>query len=390
MRNVLALDYRPARFADVVGQGHVVAILRAMVSTEKVPPALVFSGTRGTGKTTCARIFSAALNCLDQSEGDACGRCAQCLSIQNQTSSSVIEIDAASNGGVDEVRRIKDQVLYSHDGNWRVIVLDEAQSMSNAAYHALLKVLEEPPERTVFVLCTTEPEKILGTVRSRAMPFEFRRIRTSDVEERLLWVAAAEQIEADTSLFSEIARVAQGGLRDALMLLDQVSRVGVRSGEDFCDFFGVRDYSTALMWAALRGDHGEGLRLVHENFSRTGEAAGMVADLSRLVSQLLVLKSQGVPPDLSEDAYAERADMAQAVTSEALIWVIEILWDLRSRIRASENDQRSSMEMAFSLIAHRLKPFADRHEETAAPILPANESGDVLTLDQIREMSSGR
>jgi DNA polymerase-3 subunit gamma/tau len=322
-------------------------------------------------------------------EGDACGHCVQCVAVKQQTSNSVIEIDAASNGGVEEVRRIKDMVLYGHDGEWRVVILDEAHSMSNAAYHALLKLLEEPPPRTVFVLVTTEPDKILGTVRSRAMPFEFRRIRTADVEARLRTIAAAEGLAGDDSLFSEIARYAQGGLRDAVMLLDQVSRVeGVTTGEDFRDFFGVKDYSLPMLWAALRGDHAEGYRLVAENFSRTGEAAGMVADLSRLVSDLLVIKSQG-RPDYPEEALAERAELAQAVSAEALVQVIEILWELRSRTRTTENDHRSSMEMGFALIARLLQPSVPAEEPTRAPILPTGDP-QAMSLADIRSFSAGR
>lgn len=386
--DVLALRYRPASFDSMVGQAHVKTILRAMVASGKVPPAVEFSGTRGTGKTTCARIFAAALNCLQPVDGDACGHCAQCAAVRQQTSNSVIEIDAASNGGVEEVRRIKDMVLYGHDGEWRVVILDEAHSMSNAAYHALLKLLEEPPPRTVFVLVTTEPDKILGTVRSRAMPFEFRRIRSADVQDRLRAIATAEGLGGDDSLFSEIARYAQGGLRDAVMLLDQVSRVeGVTTGEDFRDFFGVRDYSLGLLWAALRGDHAEGYRLVAENFNRTGEAAGMVADLSRLVSELLVIKSQG-RPDYPEEALAERAELAQAVSADALVQVIEILWDLRSRTRTTENDQRSSMEMAFALIARLLKPSIVE-EPVRQPILPAGDP-QAMSLADIRSFSAGR
>lgn len=387
--NVLATGYRPVKFAEVVGQGHVKTILRAMVLAGSIPPAVVFSGTRGTGKTTCARIFAAALNCEAPAEGDACGKCAQCLAVQNQKSNSVTEVDAASNGGVEEVRRIKDMVLYGHDAQWRVVILDEAHSMSAQAYNALLKLLEEPPAKTVFILVTTEPEKILGTVRSRSMPFEFRRIRNGDVVQRLQTIAQAEGIAADETLLSEISKYAQGGLRDAVMLFDQVSRVGVTTGQGFRDFFGVTDYSLPLMWAALRGDYAEGHRLVNENFSRTGEAAGLVSDLSRLVSELLAIKSEGRPADYAEDALAERVEMAQAVTTDALVRVIEILWDLRVRTRASDNDQRASMEMAFALIAHAVKSNTAVVPE-AAPILPTTKNREKLSLAEIQQFSTGR
>lgn len=393
MSGVLALSYRPTTFAQVVGQHHIKPILKAMITTGQVPPALVFSGTKGTGKTTCARIFAAALNCQQRVSGDACGSCVQCLSVQGSRSTSVLEIDAASSGGVEEVRKIKDLCLYAHDAEWRVVLLDEAHSMSKEAYNALLKLLEEPPAKTVFILVTTEPDKILGTVRSRSMPFEFRRINPTDLMARLRHICEAENLDVEDSLFTEISRAAQGGLRDAVMLLDQVTRVGVRSGQDFNDFFGIRNYSVPLMWAALRGDYAEGYRLVAEHFSRTGEAAAMVADLSRLIAELLVIKSEGRPKNHSESALQERVEMAQAVTTESLVQVCEILWQLRPRTRPIENDQRSAMEMAFALIANSVRdyhPDPEPAQPVPEPILREEPSHEKMTLAEIVSISTGR
>lgn len=386
----MALDYRPTSFSDVVGQHHVLPILQAVVKSGKVPPALIFSGTRGTGKTTCARIFAAALNCENPENGDACGACAQCTAVQKTNSTSVLEIDAASSGGVAEVRGIKDLCQYAHEAEWRVVILDEAHSMSKEAYNALLKLLEEPPAKTVFILVTTEPDKILGTVRSRSMPFEFRRIKNSDLADRLRYISKAEKVEAEDDLFLEIAKSAQGGLRDAVMIFDQVTRVGVSTASGFRDFFGIRDYSLPIMWSALRGDHAEGYRLVTEHFSRTGEAAAMVADLSRLVSELLVIKSEGRPPNHAEDALEERVEMAQAVSTDTLVRVCEILWELRSRTRASENDQRSSMEMGFALIAQAARGSVPASPEPEVQPILTEEPREKLSLAEIVDFSTGR
>lgn len=387
----LALDYRPRSFAGVVGQHHIKPILKKIIETGKVPPAMIFSGTRGNGKTTCARIFAAALNCENPVAGDACGQCVQCKSVQSSNSTSVLEIDAASSGGIEEVRKIKDLCLYAHEAEWRVVLLDEAHSMSKEAYNALLKLLEEPPAKTVIILVTTEPDKILGTVRSRSMPFEFRRIKDADLVERLKYIAQQEKVEVEESLLFEIAKTAQGGMRDAVMIFDQVTRVGVSTASGFRDFFGIKDYSVPLIWSALRGDHAEGYRLVAENFSRTGEAAGMVADLSRLVSELLIIKSEGRPKNHSEAELEERVEMARAVSTEALVKVCEVLWSLKSRTRATENDQRSSMEMGFALIANAVRPVAATSEPTAQPILkPEPEVREKLTLAEIANFSSGR
>ena len=390
MGNALALDYRPVRLAEVVGQGHVTPILKAMVSSGRVPPVLLFNGTRGTGKTTCARIFAAALNCIDPKGGDACGSCERCVAVQHGRSTSVLEIDAASNGGVNEVRNLKELCRFAHSGEWRVIILDEAHSMSNEAYNALLKLLEEPMERTAFILVTTEPEKILRTVHSRSMPFEFRRLRMVDLVQRMKVIAEGESLGAEDSLLYEIAKSAEGGMRDAVMLLDQVSLVGIKSVDDYREFFGLGNYALPLLWAALRGDHAEGHRLITDYFSRTGDAAGMVADLTHLVSDLLVLKSGG-KPSVQESEIEERVELMQAVPTERLVKVIEVLWELKRRTRATENDQFSSMEMGFVLITEAVKdPTVQQSVEAPKTILPVQAPAPQrLSLAEIAQAAEG-
>lgn len=362
----LTLDYRPRRFADVVGQKHIRPVLRAMVRSGDVPPALLFSGTRGTGKTTAGRILAAALNCRE-SEDDACAECPSCKAVQAGTSLSVIEIDAASNGLVGDIRKIRDMVAYSHEGEWRVVLLDEAHSMSKEAFNALLKVLEEPPPGTVFVLLTTEADKILETVRSRTMWFEFRRLTEEDIVGRLRHIAVEESIEADDSLLVEIAHRAQGGLRDAVMLLDQCRRVGASEAEGFRSLFGLEDSAIELLRAAADGNLAEGLRLVDEHFYRAGDASGLVADLVDLTSDLLRVRSGGAPRRNTDD----RKALASRLSVEQLVAVMRLLWDLRSKTRHVANDQWASMQMAFVLLADALGKRGEvpiqRQEATAAP-----------------------
>jgi DNA polymerase-3 subunit gamma/tau len=360
----LTLSYRPIQFSDVVGQKHIRPFLQAMVRSEKVPPALIFGGPRGTGKTTSARILAAALNCDEAGTGDACGQCKSCEAVQQANSVTVLEIDAASNGGVDEMRSIKELCQYSHAGRWRVVLLDEAHSMSKEAFHSLLKLLEEPPPNTLFILLTTEVERILDTVQSRAMRFDFRRIAPADIFQRLRQIADAEGIKADDELLTEIANRSQGGLRDAVMALGQIDLMGIQSVADYNELQGVSDVSHELFQAAARADLAGGARLIEQEFRRTGDVLEMTNHLVLLVRDLLIIKAGGTP-DISKELYETRKQLASTVEPQALTRVIAVLWDLKSRVKALEFDQRAAMEMAFILITESLKP---RTAPVSAPI----------------------
>lgn len=382
----LALKYRPISFAGVVGQRHVKTILTAMVRDNSMPPAIIFGGSRGTGKTSTARILAAALNCEQKVQGDACGTCPSCQSVQAANSLSVIEIDAASNGGVEEVRSIRDMCQYSHPGRWRVVLLDEAHSMSKEAFNALLKTLEEPPPCTVFVLLTTETDRILETVRSRSMLFDFRRLTQTDIVGRLRFIAEAEDIKASDAMLREISVRVQGGMRDAVMLLDQVSRAGVWDEEGFNELYGIRDVSESLFTAALTGDIAEGSRLIGQQYARTGDAAEMTNQLILLIRDLLVLRAGGVPEQTEAKIESRRA-LADRVESQALVRVIGVLWELRARVKSFEQDQRASMEMAFVLVSEALATRDRVQRVAAAPqaVAVAPESR-TLDLDQVKQL----
>lgn len=350
----LTLTHRPHTWDEVVGQGHVKTILRGMVKSGSMPPALILGGSRGTGKTTCARILAAALNCTESADGDCCGHCPSCKGVQQTNSMSVLEVDAASNGGIEEVRKIRDMCQYAHDGQWRVVLLDEAHSMSKEAFNSLLKILEEPPPYTVFVLITTEVDKILETVRSRSMLFEFRRITQQDIVNRLRHIAETEHIEATDGLLTEIACRVQGGMRDAVMALDQVRRTGVTDEEGFRELFGIKDVSVELLRAAIDGNQATGSQIIGDQYRRTGDAAGMTNDLTLLIRDLLVLKAGG-KPECSEAALEAREALLELVDERQLVRVIQVLWELKARIRAFDTDQRAAMEMAFVLIAEAFR-----------------------------------
>jgi DNA polymerase III gamma/tau subunit len=623
----LALRWRPKTFEDVVGQGPVRTVLKAMVASGDLPPSLIFCGSRGTGKTTTARILSAALNCTGEMR--PCQACASCEAVAATNSIDVLEIDAASNGLVDDIRKLKEVLMYQTSGRWRIALLDEAHcspyeepvltqngyvpigeldpkihklvsykpsygltgdsshvnakgspfkkgvrkycgelfkfetegsstrvtpnhvmrvklnenfydrwvvylmrrgnwwrigvtdshtknkpsgvsrrmsreggevawilgvyktkheaivaeqtyqatygipglcfnpsanlsledlaavhdaaapavgirvktllddmgfledmplytrgkndkrlwfdtaaanlkvlngffdmpvreegnrfpkplpatvnvedfdgdvysldvqpyhyyisggavvhnSMSREAFNALLKVLEEPPDRTLFIMATTEPGKIIDTVASRSMTFEFRRISMENICKRLRHIANEEGIQADDDLLTEIAQRAQGGMRDAVMLLDQCWRLKATSAAHFRDQFGIHDVSVPLMGAALEANFAEGSRIIEDHFYRVGDAAQLMTDLTLLTRDLLVIRSGGTPQGLMEREMDERRELSARAETAGLVNAMRVLWDLKTKVRHVDNDQRAAMEMAFVMVADAL------------------------------------
>ena len=349
-----ATTYRPVRFAEVVGQDHVKPVLRAMVIHDDPPPAMLFTGSRGTGKTTTARILAAALNCSDATAGDACGSCPSCKDVQFGSSVSALEIDAASHGLVDDIRSLRDAVSVSHMGSWRVVLLDEAHSMSEAAFNALLKTLEEPPPRTCFVLLTTEPNKIMPTVRSRSMLFEFRRLTEVQIAEHLEMIDTTDEgLEGQrpvvsSEVFTEIAQRAEGGMRDAVMMYDQARRAGVYTLDRLREMFGWEDHSAALYDAALNTDHATLHTVADAVFRQSGDALALVHDLVLYTRDLLVLRSGGsvAIPEESKDR------LAAAVPTAHLVRVMRVLWEAEQRLSSNLTSQRASLALVTTMFAN--------------------------------------
>ncbi|HDZ59911.1 MAG TPA: DNA polymerase III subunit gamma/tau, partial [Actinobacteria bacterium] len=216
--------YRPVVFDEVKGQDHVTRTLRNAIVTGKISHAYLFAGSRGTGKTSVAKLLAKALNCVDGPTADPCGKCESCIAIGAGTSLDVVEMDAASNRGIDDIRDIRDKVAFSPvEGKSKVYILDEAHMLTKEASNAFLKVLEEPPPHVIFVLCTTEAHKVLPTIQSRCQRFEFRRPNADMVLEVLDRVTAEEQLDIEKAGLEAIARAAAGSFRDAIGVLDQLA-----------------------------------------------------------------------------------------------------------------------------------------------------------------------
>lgn len=349
MSTNLALAYRPRDLASVVGQKAVQVVLRQLVLKDEIPAALVFSGPRGTGKTSTARIVAAALNC--EIRPAPCGSCASCLAVFAGSSLDVLEVDAASNGLVDNIRQINEQVQYAVGGKCRVVLLDEAHSMSNSGFNALLKILEEPPPNVVFILLTTEINKIPETILSRCMDFGFTRVSVRDIIERMQFVCDAERLEVEPELVALIAERADGGMRDALMVLDQYTRVGVRTVAAFEECLGEVDFAPTLFAAMAANDLHHALTVVDEQMARVGDPKGVSRALARLMRDLTVLQVGGTLTCQGQ-ALAERTRLAGTVSAERLFASCQLLWDFAVRVQGG--DPHGSLFLLIYMLTAKL------------------------------------
>ena len=374
MYRALYRKWRPQRFEDVVGQRAIVAALKNQIAAGRVGHAYLFTGVRGTGKTTCAKIFAKAVNCLDPQNGDPCGQCPVCRGIDDGSILDVVEMDAASNNGVDDIRDLRDETAYTPSiCRYKVYIIDEVHMLSTAAFNALLKTLEEPPAHVIFILATTEIQKVPATIRSRCQRYDFTRISPEDIAGRVAQVAGAEGLALTEGAAGLIARLADGALRDALSILDTCAGVTGQIDEDvvrrmagvtdrsylfrMSDALAARDAASALAeLAALRQQSVDVKRLTEE----------LIAHYRSLMLAALPGGREllsGVSPE-EEDLYLAKGP---ALGQREAVRAIRALGGALEHM-ARGSDQRIELELAlFNLTAPDAQPAPAPAAAQASP-----------------------
>ena len=354
MHQALYRKWRPQTFSDVCGQEHITSILKYEVANNKFSHAYLFCGSRGTGKTTCAKILSRAVNCLSPEDGNPCGKCAACLSIENGSATDVLEMDAASNNGVDNIRDIRDEVIYSPSSlKYRVYIIDEVHMLSTSAFNALLKTLEEPPEHVIFVLATTELHKLPATIISRCQRFDFRRISTAVLTSRLMYIAEREGIEIDERAATLISRQAQGGMRDAISLLELCAGSRQRIDEKLVhESIGStgRGEMLSLCSAIIAKDYDKMLETVSDAVNSSRDLLVFWQELLSLYRDLLVCKISSNPTDyldLTDSEYKALVSVASKMSAETLSYHCSLIEDAMITMQKSNAVKRIVAEMTL-------------------------------------------
>lgn len=347
--------WRPTSFEEVRGQDNIVKTLKNQINSGRIGHAYLFCGTRGTGKTSIAKIFARAVNCEHPVDGSPCGECSMCRQIAEGASLNVVEIDAASNNGVENIRDIREQVQYPPtDGRYRVYIIDEVHMLSIGAFNALLKTLEEPPSYVIFILATTEVHKIPITILSRCQRYDFKRISIDTIAGRLAELTQAEQIDVDDRALRYVARAADGSMRDALSLLDQC--VAFHFGEkltydNVLEVLGAVDNRvfSKLFQAVLASDTKACIREIEEMIIQGRDLSQLVNDFVWYMRNLLIAKTTDEPGDMldmSEENLAVLKEEAAGVDTEMLMRYIRIFSELSGQLRYA-SQKRILVEIAF-------------------------------------------
>lgn len=332
MYRALYRKYRPLTFDDVVGQEHIVETVKNQVMSNKISHAYMFTGTRGTGKTTCAKILARAVNCENPKNGNPCNECATCKSILNGSLTDVYEIDAASNNGVDSIRELREDVIFTPAlAKYKVYIIDEVHMLSTQAFNALLKTLEEPPEHIIFIFATTEINKVLPTILSRCQRFDFKRITVKDIKSRILKVAGSENVKIDDSAAALIARLADGAMRDALSILDRClvgsDEITLDTVERIAGICSYDDMAYAIQ-AVADNDTASVLDFYSKCRSDSKEAVSVFSELCSYFRDMIVIKLVGnsdALPDYDEQRLEKLKKLSDSFELEEIVRNISVL-----------------------------------------------------------------
>ena len=367
MHKALYRVYRPKNFSDVIGQEHIVRTLKNQIENNNVGHAYLFCGTRGTGKTSTAKIFSRAVNCTNLHNDEPCNECENCREILEDKTMDVVEIDAASNNSVDDIRELRENVKYSPaKAKYKVYIIDEVHMLSQGAFNALLKTLEEPPSYVIFILATTEPHKIPATILSRCQRFDFKRVTVKDISSRMRYICEKEGIEADEKALNLIARNSQGALRDALSVLDQcISFEGNKiSYNDVIELLGSVNIEQLfdLAESIIKEDTRKSLQILNDFIIWGKDVRNLVNDLIDHFRNLMVCKISNDLDEiisLPEETIDLLKQQAETIDTNNLIRILNILSEAQDGMKISSNP-RVLMEVTMMKIA---QPMFDESKE---------------------------
>lgn len=370
MHKALYREYRPLVFDDVIGQDHIIRTLKNQIKENSMSHAYLFCGTRGTGKTTTAKILSRAVNCKADDQDHPCNQCSSCQSILDSSNLDVIEIDAASNNSVDDIRELRDTVKYTPaNSKYKVYIIDEVHMLSQGAFNALLKTLEEPPSYVIFILATTEPNKIPATILSRCQRFDFKRVSVGDLIERMKLICQSESIDIDEDALRIIARNGQGSVRDALSILDKCLSFGgnILTGDQVLELLGGSDPDQLLKMAKtiMDSDVCKSMEMVEDYFMWGKDLRLLVEDITDFFRSLMMVKIFGQASDLvdlTRDQVQTMISLAKDMDTEEIIRILTILSDLSEKLRFSTN-QRMTLEIYIMKLA---SPAMDQSDQALA------------------------
>jgi DNA polymerase III subunit gamma/tau len=349
---VLARKYRPQTFDEVYAQDHITKILKNTIELNRTAQAYLFTGTRGVGKTSLARIFSKSLNCLENKDtATPCNKCQNCTEITAGISTDVVEIDGASNTGVDDIRDLQRELMYSaSNSRYKIYIIDEVHMLSKNAFNALLKTLEEPPENVIFIFATTEPHKVIPTIISRCQRYDFKRIPINAIVKRLDELCKIEQITISEDALFVIGKKADGSMRDALSLMDQVLAYGKTdiAAEDVLDIFGI--VSTDVFFKTLNlikmKESKKILNLLHEILETGSDLQEFITGLLNFIRNILLFKLGLDVPEIPKSMHSEVKKLSSSFSENDLLYLISILIKAKSDIKTS-NDPVLIAEMTF-------------------------------------------